>query len=86
KQVLRFRYTAEDGRSTQRTVRPLALLFWGRVWTLAAWCELRRDFRSFRADRMQGLKAGPRTFKDEPGKTLKDFQRRVRREPHPALA
>jgi predicted DNA-binding transcriptional regulator YafY len=86
KLVLSFRYTAEDGRSTRRTVRPLALLFWGRVWTLAAWCELRRDFRSFRADRMQELKAGPLTFKDEPGKTLADFQRRARTQPHPALA
>ena len=85
KQVLRFRYTAEDGRSTQRSVRPLALLFWGKVWTLAAWCELRQDFSSFRADRIQALKAGPRAFKDEPGKTLRDFQRRARAQPHPAL-
>jgi predicted DNA-binding transcriptional regulator YafY len=30
----------------------LGLWFWGKVWTLVAWCELRRDFRMFRLDRI----------------------------------
>lgn len=73
---LRFRYSDADGSVSRRTVRPLALLFWGRVWTLAAWCELRQDFRSFRVDRIQALTSGPATFVDEPGKTLQDLYRR----------
>jgi predicted DNA-binding transcriptional regulator YafY len=46
------------------------------VWTLAAWCELRDDFRNFRADGISDLaEADP--FRHEPGKTLKDFLRRM---------
>ncbi|MEZ5294401.1 MAG: YafY family protein [Vicinamibacterales bacterium] len=69
---LRFRYTTESGRGTRRTVRPLGVIYWGRTWTLSAWCELRRDFRNFRLDRMSGASLG-RIFEDEPGRTLRDM-------------
>jgi predicted DNA-binding transcriptional regulator YafY len=42
---LTFAYTDAKGDATQRTVRPLGLYFWGKVWTLLGWCELREDFR-----------------------------------------
>jgi predicted DNA-binding transcriptional regulator YafY len=45
-------YTNEAHQSSDRVVRPLGLWFWGKVWTLVAWCELRRDFRMFRLDRI----------------------------------
>jgi predicted DNA-binding transcriptional regulator YafY len=73
---VRFEYTDLGGQVSQRTVRPLALLFWGRAWTLAAWCELRQDFRSFRVDRVRQPRTGPEGFKDEPGKSLKDLMAR----------
>lgn len=60
---------------TRRTVRPLGLFFWGRVWTVAAWCELRGDFRAFRIDRIEKAEpAGP--FRPEDGRTLRDYLRR----------
>jgi predicted DNA-binding transcriptional regulator YafY len=46
-------YTRLDGVASSRTIWPLGLVFWGESWTLAAWCELRGDFRTFRPDRMQ---------------------------------
>src|SRR5215471_10195824 len=49
---LRIAYATKDGVATERTVRPLGIFFWGRTWTLAAWCELRQDFRNFRLDRV----------------------------------
>jgi len=49
--VIRYA-AAEAGGPSDRTIRPLGLYFWGRVWTLAAWCELRTGFRSFRLDRI----------------------------------
>ena len=52
---LKFNYTRADGDVSQRTVRPLGLYFWGSVWNLASWCELRKDYRSFRPDRMTDL-------------------------------
>jgi predicted DNA-binding transcriptional regulator YafY len=69
---LRFTYANEQGDGTERTVRPLGMFFWGRVWTLAAWCELRNDFRNFRLDRI-GAPARTDTFEDEPGRTLRDL-------------
>lgn len=51
----RLAYTRVDGTASSRIIWPLGLVFWGETWTLAAWCELRGDFRSFRPDRMQGL-------------------------------
>ena len=53
--VLTLDYRDELGRGTGRDVRPLGLWFWGKVWTLAAWCELRNDFRAFRIDRIASV-------------------------------
>jgi predicted DNA-binding transcriptional regulator YafY len=38
---LHVKYVNEKGQETERTVRPLGLFFWGKTWTLAAWCEMR---------------------------------------------
>ncbi len=45
--TLALAYRDEAGEDSQRRVRPLQLEFWGKVWTLPAWCELRGDFRIF---------------------------------------
>jgi predicted DNA-binding transcriptional regulator YafY len=68
-------YADSSGVSSERRVRPLVLEFWGRVWTLAAWCEARADFRSFRVDRVQALHLTGDTFPDEPGISLSDWRR-----------
>jgi predicted DNA-binding transcriptional regulator YafY len=70
---LRMTYVGPTGDGTERTVRPVGVFFWGRTWTLAAWCELRNDFRNFRLDRARELVALDQTFEDEPGKTLRDL-------------
>ena len=63
--------------TSQRTVRPLGCFYWSTVWTLAAWCEVREDFRSFRVDRIERLDVLDERFRDEPGKTLPDLMRAV---------
>lgn len=81
--VLRFRYTrlADDAsRAELRTVRPLALAFWSGVWTLAAWCETRADFRNFRMDRIEDLDITERTFTPKRGQRFEDYMRQVRSE------
>jgi predicted DNA-binding transcriptional regulator YafY len=70
---LRLRYADAKGAGSERTVRPLGIFFWGRTWTLAAWCELRTDFRNFRLDRVTGASALDDKFADEPGRTLRDM-------------
>lgn len=49
---LRLRYTDKKGASTERTVWPVALGFFEAAEVLAAWCEMRQDFRHFRLDRI----------------------------------
>ncbi len=75
--VLSIDYRDEAGRTSERDVRPLGLWFWGKVWTLVAWCELRGDFRTFRIDRIATMKPAGRTFRPERGKQLADFYRRM---------
>lgn len=76
-----FAYTREDGMHSVRTVRPLGLFFWGSIWSLTAWCELRRDFRNFRLDRVATLQVLKERFLDEPGKMLADYLRKVGERP-----
>lgn len=75
---LRLSYRDGEGAVSERVVRPLGSFYWGKVWTLAAWCELRQDFRSFRVDRIDGLEVPGERFRDEPGRTLADMLRRLR--------
>ena len=70
---LRFTYANAAGATTDRVVRPLGVFFWGRTWTLAAWCEMRNDFRNFRLDRATDSTMLPEAFDEEPGKSLKDL-------------
>jgi predicted DNA-binding transcriptional regulator YafY len=71
-------YCDEKSQTTERTLRPMALLFWGNVWTLVAWCELRVDFRSFRVDRFAGIQILEETFVQDRGQRYEDFLRKVR--------
>jgi len=72
KKILVLAYVDDEGRESQRPVRPLGLWFWGKVWTLVAWCELRDDFRMFRVDRIADVKENG-TFKPVCSKSLAAF-------------
>ncbi|WP_018235265.1 YafY family protein [Ensifer sp. BR816] len=50
---LALHYLDNDGRDSHRTVWPFALGFFEETRVLAAWCELRQDFRHFRTDRIR---------------------------------
>jgi predicted DNA-binding transcriptional regulator YafY len=75
-------YVAAEGDRTERSVRPLGLFFWGYTWSLAGWCELREDFRSFRLDRIETMRLLDERFADEPGRTLEDYFRRMDHDHH----
>lgn len=49
---LRLVYADKQGRGTERVVWPVAVGLLPYAHTLGAWCELRRDFRHFRLDRI----------------------------------
>ena len=75
RQKLRIVYTSTSGMVTTRTIRPLHMEYWGRVWSLTAWCEMREAFRVFRVDLIETAEALPELFTDEPGKMLTDYLR-----------
>jgi len=52
---LRVTYRDEQGKQTERVIWPVAVGFFDDVAMLAAWCELRDDFRHFRLDRMDAV-------------------------------
>ncbi|MDO4232172.1 MAG: YafY family protein [Lautropia sp.] len=53
---LRLEYIDANGRMTRRVVWPFIMAFFGNVSRVfVAWCELRGEFRHFRADRVQTL-------------------------------
>lgn len=52
---LQVAYTRADGEASERVLRPMAVFFWGRAWTVGAWCELRGAYRNFRLDRMESI-------------------------------
>jgi predicted DNA-binding transcriptional regulator YafY len=79
REILRFDY-ATPGPDTQevrppRRVEPHHLVTWGGRWYLVAWDLERRDWRTFRVDRMTTKSpAGPRFSPRElPGRDVADY-------------
>lgn len=56
-----------------RTVRPLQLDYWGRLWTCVVWCETSKAFDELRIDQIDHIRLLPGLFVDEKGKSLVDF-------------
>lgn len=70
---IEINYQAEDGQKTHRTLQPLGQIFWGKVWTLVAWCELRNDYRHFRLDRIEKLIVLDELFEANKHKSLEHY-------------
>lgn len=66
-------YVRADEQFSSRQIEPLGLIFWGKVWTLVAWCQLRNDYRVFRLDRIHQLVTTQETFTSNEKKSLKHY-------------
>ncbi|WP_419807641.1 helix-turn-helix transcriptional regulator [Sphingomonas sp.] len=71
--VLRLSYADGAGGVSDRRVRPLAIWAVTDGWLVAAWCELREDFRAFRLDRIASVTATGDRFGDDPARDLRAF-------------
>ncbi|WP_430428765.1 helix-turn-helix transcriptional regulator [Parasphingorhabdus sp.] len=78
REILMLDYKDEDGSVSKRAVQPLGLWFWGKVWTLVGWCELRDDFRMFRLDRISELLLTGDFYRPEPKRSIEEFSRQQR--------
>ena len=50
---LTLNYRDEMGRTTERMIRPIALIYYSQTANIVAWCELRQAIRNFRGDRVE---------------------------------
>lgn len=75
--LIEIDYEDLSGEATSRRIEPLGLFFWGKVWTLVAWCRLREDFRMFRVDRISRLDDTGETVPRISGHMLQDFLARM---------
>ena len=66
-EMLHFHYSDRAGTATSRSVEPHRVVHTGRRWYLVAWDAGRKDWRTFRVDRMERrVTAGPRFVPREP--------------------
>jgi predicted DNA-binding transcriptional regulator YafY len=64
-QKLALDYRDEYGRATERTIRPVALIYYSQTANIVAWCELRQAIRNFRADRVEHCELAEDFFRGE---------------------
>lgn len=71
--LVEIEYLSLKNEVSSRTVKPLGLFFWGKLWTLAAWCELRQTYRTFRVDKIQALNLTAQCFTESDEVSLQGF-------------
>jgi predicted DNA-binding transcriptional regulator YafY len=65
-----IRYRDEQDSQTERTIRPIALIYYSAAINIVAWCELREAIRHFRADRIVESRQTEEVFTGE-GESLR---------------
>jgi predicted DNA-binding transcriptional regulator YafY len=74
---LKIAYVAESGVPTERAIWPIAMAFYARRQTVAAWCELRSAFRHFRTDRITAITATGERYPKRRVELVKAWRREV---------
>src|SRR5579859_6742351 len=77
---LRIGYVAETGAASERAIWPIALAYYERKQTVAAWCELRGAFRHFRIDRITALAATGERYPKRRADLAKAWRRETNRQ------
>jgi predicted DNA-binding transcriptional regulator YafY len=71
---IELNYEDASGAASRRTVWPFALGFFDKVRVMVAWCEMRQDFRHFRADRISDLAATDTRYPRRRAVMLKEWR------------
>lgn len=64
KNIISFTYFSSNERETNRSVKPVRLLFKSQDWYVYALCLLRNDFRYFKLSRIKSLEIHTEKFED----------------------
>ncbi len=70
---MRIAYMDEQACLTRRTIWPIAMAYYVDVTLLAAWCELRTDYRHFRVDRIREATLLDERYPDDGGRLMADW-------------
>jgi predicted DNA-binding transcriptional regulator YafY len=66
-------YVDEKGARTRRTIWPIAVAYYVQATLVGAWCELRQDYRHFRADRIAELMVLDATYPSDNGRLMAEW-------------
>ncbi|OEE59135.1 DNA-binding transcriptional regulator [Enterovibrio norvegicus FF-454] len=73
KSKVRIEYETGEKVTSKRVIHPLGQVYWGKVWTLVAWCELRDEYRNFRLDRIKSVAVLDESFDTSATKNFQHF-------------
>lgn len=69
-------YIDEQQRRSRRTIWPIATVYYVDVTLIAAWCELRGDYRHFRADRIMQSEVLDERFATDSSRMMAEWMTR----------
>ena len=72
-QKLEIGYRDEFGNKTERTIQPIAMIYYSESTNIVAWCELRRGLRNFRSDRVESSKPSGASFKGDGNRLRREW-------------
>lgn len=75
---VRICYSDGQGHQSQRTIRPVAIAYYVQATIVAAWCELRADYRHFRTDRIIATEVLDEMFSSDQGRLLQGWLKQAR--------
>lgn len=72
-QKLGIEYADEKGTRTERIIWPIAVAYYVQATLVGAWCELRQDYRHFRADRISMLTVLDERYPSDNGRLMAEW-------------
>jgi len=70
---MRIAYVDDKGRRSERTIWPIAMAYYVDVTLIGAWCELRKDYRHFRVDRIATSSVLDERFPADNGRLMAEW-------------
>ncbi len=70
---LHIAYEDERGARSERTIWPIAVAYYVQATLIGAWCELRRNYRHFRADRIVALTVLEERYPSDNGRLMAEW-------------
>ncbi|MBT9548739.1 MAG: YafY family transcriptional regulator [Candidatus Sericytochromatia bacterium] len=79
REKLKLRYADHLGMVSERVIWPICVAYFEAVRLLVGWCELRREFRHFRTDRIQQVDFLAQTYPAETQSLLRAWREEEKR-------